>query len=133
MFFGRTKKDPPRAAQLPTGTSRDPFMAIPMVAPEVREEQSSEGELTLVHTAPVPLRYARFLGRFLGRERVSRTILDEQGTFFWRQINGRMPLNGIADAIRLHANKPDKQARKAVIAFTKDLMKRNLIVLKIPE
>ena len=132
MFFRRTKKNKDPMPQLPAEAARNPFTAIPMVAPQVSEEQSADGELTLVHTVPVPMRYARFLGRFLGREHIARTILDEQGTFFWRQIDGTRSLAEIAHAIRLHANQPDEQARKSVIAFTKDLMTRNLIVLKIP-
>lgn len=133
MLLGRTKRNKGPVLQLPLEAARNPFAAIPMVAPQVREEPSANGELTLVHTVPVPARYARFLGRFLGREHVARTILDEHGVFFWRQIDGVRTLTEIVHAIRLHANQSDAQARKAVITFTKDLMTRNLIVLKIPQ
>ena len=131
MFWRRKKKEIPAAASQTARPARDPFTAIPLVAPGVVEETSADGTLVLVHRIPVPKKYGRLLGRFLGRDRVSRTILDDNGTFFWRQIDGERTLAAIADAIRIHVNKPEREAREAVIAFTRDLMKRNLIQLKL--
>ncbi|NLL83088.1 MAG: PqqD family protein [Lentisphaerae bacterium] len=111
--------------------ARDPFEAIPLVAPDVVVEESENGTLILIHRVPVPKKYARLLGRFLGRERESRIVLDEHGTYFWRQINGERNLAEVANAIRLHMNKPEREAKEAVISFTRDLMKRNLIQLKL--
>ena len=103
-----------------------------MVAEGVREETGSAGAVVLVRAMPVPLRYARLLGRFLGRERIARTLLDEHGGFFWRQIDGVRTLGQIADAVRKQMNRPEMETRAAVISFTKDLMKRNLLSLKVP-
>ena len=131
MFLGRKKRVP---AVVPPATgrpARDPFEAVPLAAPGVAEERGDDGSLVLVHRVPVPPRYARLLGRYLGRERVSRTVLDENGAFFWRQIDGVRSLGSIADAVRVRLNQPEAQARESAVAFTKDLMKRNLIQLKL--
>jgi hypothetical protein len=102
-----------------------------MVAERVRTEVGKDGVTVLVSTTPVPMRYGRLLGRFLGRERIARVILDENGTFFWRQIDGIRDLGQIANAVRKQMNRPEMEARAAVISFTKDLMKRNLLSLKV--
>lgn len=131
MFFRRKKEQVADKPLAPKAPARNPFEAVPLIAPGVVEERDAKGMLVLVHRTPVPTRYARLLGRYLGRERTSRTILDENGTFFWQQIDGKRSLGRIADAIRINLNQPEEQAREAVISFTKDLMKRNLIQLKL--
>lgn len=103
-----------------------------MAAEGVREETGAAGAVVLVRATPVPVRYARLLGRWLGRERIARTLLDVNGGFFWRQIDGVRTLGQIADALRQQMNRPEEETREAAIAFTQDLMKRNLIVLKVP-
>jgi hypothetical protein len=132
MFGRRTKKSNRDAQPAQRKPARDPLEAVPMVAEGVRTEIGKNGVTVLVSATPVPMRYARLLGRFLGRERIARIILDENGTFFWRQIDGIRTLGQIANAVRKQMNRPEMEARAAVIAFTKDLMKRNLLSLKVP-
>jgi len=132
MFGRRTKKSNTAAQSVQRKPARDPFEAVPMVAEGVRTEVGKDGVTVLVSATPVPMRYARLLGRFLGRERIARVILDENGTFFWRQIDGIRNLGQIANAVRKQMNRPEMEARAAVISFTKDLMKRNLLSLKVP-
>lgn len=131
MFGRRTKKAIKAAHPFPQGPARDPLEAIPMVAEGVRTEVGENGATVLVSATPVPMRYARLLGRFLGRERIARVILDENGTFFWQQIDGTRTLRQISDGVRIRINRPEVESRKAVITFTKDLMRRNLVVLKL--
>jgi hypothetical protein len=131
MFWRRTKKLNTAAQPGQRKPGRDPFEAVPMVAEGVRTEVGKDGVTVLVSTTPVPMRYGRLLGRFLGRERIARVILDENGTFFWRQIDGIRNLGQIANAVRKQMNRPEMEARAAVISFTKDLMKRNLLSLKV--
>ncbi len=131
MFFSSSKKKAEAARAAAQRPARDPFVAVPILAEGVREETGAEGTVVLVRRVPVPMRYGRLLGRFLGRERVARTILDENGTFFWRQVDGVRTLGQIADAVRVKMNCPEAQARESVLAFTKDLMKRNLLSVKI--
>jgi len=131
MFFKRSRKRPAAAQPVSRAPARDPLDAVPVKAAGVTEEAGVGGALILVRRAPVPMRYARLLGRFLGGDRISRVVLDENGVFFWRQIDGVRTLRQIADAMRVRLNRPEGDARAAVIAFTKDLMKRNLIQLKL--
>ena len=131
MFGRRTKKAIKAAHPFPQGPARDPLEAIPMVAEGVRTEVGENGATVLVSATPVPMRYARLLGRFLGRERIARVILDENGTFFWQQIDGIRTLRQISDNVRVRMNRPDGDSRAAVISFTRDLMKRNLLNLKV--
>jgi hypothetical protein len=132
-MFGRRKTKSNTAAQpARPKPARDPFAAVLMAADGVREETGASGAVVLVRAMPVPMRYARLLGRFLGRERIARTLLDEHGEFFWRQIDGVRTLGQIADAVRKQMNRPEDETREAAITFTQDLMKRNLIVLKVP-
>ena len=132
MFWRRTKKSNKASQPARRKPARDPFEVVPMVAEGVRTEVGKDGVTVLVSMTPVPMRYGRLLGRFLGRERIARVILDENGTFFWRQIDGIRTLSQIANAVRKQMNRPEMEARAAVISFTKDLMKRNLLSLKVP-
>lgn len=131
MFGRRTKKAIKAAHPIPQGPARDPLEAVPMVAEGVRTEAGPSGATVLVSATPVPMRYARLLGRFLGRDRIARVILDDQGAFFWQQINGIRTLRQISDIVRIRMNRPDVESDAAVISFTRDLMKRNLVNLKV--
>lgn len=130
MLFKRKKTPPVTPATTPV-VNRDPLAAVPLKAPNVVEFSDAQGLITLERRVPVPPRYGRLLGRLLGRERKAQTALDENGTSFWQLIDGKRSLDDIANDFRIRLNIPEPEARKVVVLFTKDLMKRDLIQLKI--
>jgi hypothetical protein len=57
--------------------------------------------------------------------------LDAQGTFFWRQIDGRRSLEDIARDLARCFTLAESESREAVVVFTKMLMIRQLIHLRV--
>ncbi|OPZ28396.1 MAG: hypothetical protein BWZ02_01323 [Lentisphaerae bacterium ADurb.BinA184] len=125
----KTKAD----SALPQGMAyRNPFDAVPLVAPGVSIRAGGEaGSAFLRAELDTPdTRRGRFLRR-LHMQRAAHIKLDPQGTVFWRLIDGRRDLGEIACAIARELGLAEKDAREATIRFTRDLMLRNYIMLKI--
>ncbi len=105
----------------------DPFDAIPSLLPGVESITDAKGRLQLRRVMPPkPGIYAR-VSRLLRFEHVVRVDLDEQGSFFWTQIDGRSDLRGIADAMSRHFQLDRRDCREAVIRFSRSLMLRKLV------
>ena len=109
----------------------DPFAARPVHAPFVEAEEKN-GQIQL-RQAPPPQRGARaFLARHFSMFPFRLVCLDEHGTFYWKQIDGERTLGQIEQKLRSHYQMEPAQSRDAVILFTKMLMRRSLIALKLP-
>jgi hypothetical protein len=61
-----------------------------------------------------------------------RVNLDRCGTLYWRHIDGKRSLADIEKALRRELSLGRKESTKAVIEFTKQLMLRGLICLRLP-
>lgn len=128
-----------RSKPKPTGpppgmTWRDPFAAVPLVAPGVSvragEGADSDG-LVLRRQLDLPTsRRGRLLCR-LGLQRSAHLKLDRPGTFFWRQIDGVRDLAAIAAAVGRECRLSDAEARRATLLFTKNLMLRSFIQIRV--
>lgn len=111
----------------------DPFSATPLVAEGVEVREDSRGMIQILRDAPNGRGFlARLALRFGFRRRV-RVNLDEYGTIFWKQIDGRRSLRDIEAAIRRTTKQDREENEKAVIRFTGMLMMRHLIYLTASE
>ena len=60
-----------------------------------------------------------------------RVVLDERGAFFWGRIDGQRSLTVILGELQARFGLDPAVARWCIIEFTKQLMRRNLVELKI--
>jgi hypothetical protein len=67
----------------------------------------------------------------MGGDYPVRVALDGAARFFWKQVDGRVSLAEIAAAVRREYGMGEDEARRATIEFTKSLMRRRLIDLRI--
>ena len=115
-------------------TRKDPFAACPVHAPYV-EAREIDGKVQ-VRLQPPPSAgrggWRASLARRLTMFPFRLVCLDELGTFYWKQVDGRRTLAEIERRLRDHARLEPGQSRDAVVVFTKMLMRRSLIALKLP-
>ncbi len=72
------------------------------------------------------------LARKFGFRRAVQISLDERGSFFWAQIDGKRRLAEIERALRRQFKLNKQDSKEATILFTKMLMLRHLIHLEVP-
>lgn len=121
-----------RARRAPTPPLiRDPLAVIPLQPPEVEARRDSQGRIQLRLRPPLKgLR--KLLHRALGYD-YSRTLaLDEMGSRFYSLVDGHRTLGDIVEEMASAAGTERKLMADSVVCFTKDLMTRNLIILKVP-
>lgn len=109
---------------------KDPFDAVPFVPEHVEMREDSSGNLQI--------RVERKLGRmrtkvadWLGQDHSTMVALDEHGTFFVRQIDGERDLRAIVSAMVEHSGRERKEVEEGVVIYTKKLMVKNMIALKV--
>ena len=108
----------------------DPLAAIPLKPENVELKPDSRGCLHLRMTPPLkPLK--RKVAKWLGYDYTSRLELDEYGSHYYRLIDGQRPLSAIVDELAKKLGKERSEVAKMVVVFTKTLMTRNMVVLKI--
>jgi len=110
----------------------DPFAALPVRTPFVRARADSQGCLQIKHSPPPGRGLRGLFARYFSLFPVRRIFLDERGSFFWNQIDGQHTLADIERALNQKYAMEAQQSRDAVILFTKMLMRRGLIGLKLP-
>ena len=111
---------------------RNPLSATPIIPDYVEGKADAHG-LIYVRVAVAYREGSRFRWlqklKQLGRNQGVR--LDERGTFFWNQVDGKQSLADIEKVLRRHFNLNSKESRTAVIEFTQLLMARRLIALDV--
>ncbi len=117
----------------PAMGGRDPFAAVPVVADGVEAREDAQGRVQLRLVAPAKPGLASFVSRRLKLERRIRVNLDEYGSLFWKQIDGRRTLREIEALIRQQTGQDQTESEKATILFTRMLMLRHLVYLKVEE
>jgi len=110
----------------------DPFAACPVRIPFIRAKSDTQGRLQLKHSPPPGRGLRGFLARQFSLFSVKRIFLDERGSFFWNLIDGHRTLAEIERSLARQYDLEAQQSRDAVILFTKMLMRRGLIGLKLP-
>ncbi len=127
-------KPKPSDTEVPFGGfQRDPFGAVPLknAAAEHRQDSNACYQIRM-RLEPKPGLGGQISSR-LGFHRDVRVDLDAHGSFFWSQIDGRQDLRAIERKIREKFSLEPADSEKATIMFTKMLMLRHLIQLKIEE
>ena len=119
-----------RKSEATRGVLKDPFDAIPIIPESVEIREDREGN--------VQLRVPQDLGRmrekvadWLGQDHSSKVALDEHGSFFIRQIDGERDLKMIVVAMVEHSGRARKDVEEGVVLYTKKLMTKNMLALKI--
>ncbi len=127
--------DPPRKrSSVPSdyaGPGRDPLEAVPVrnELAEHREDSQSCYQIRM-RVPPGPGLGARVADKF-GLHKDVRVDLDSQGSFFWSQVDGSQDLRTIEGKLRQQFSLDEKESREATLLFTKSLLLRHLIQLKI--
>jgi hypothetical protein len=109
----------------------NPFAACPVPAPFVQVEETN-GQIQVRQTPPPKHGIRAFLARRFSMFPFRLVCLDERGSFYWKQIDGKRTLGEIEQRLRVEYKMEPAQSRDAVILFTKMLMRRSLIALKLP-
>ena len=112
-------------------TQRDPFAAVPSITPGVEAKLDSRSMLQLKRVIEPSSQPMRFLADKLGLRRSVRVNLDEMGTFFWQRIDGVRDLRSIAESLRTRFHLDRKECDLAVIRYTRLLMLRGLVQLRV--
>lgn len=112
-------------------TSTDPFDAVPIITPGVDAVEAPNGELHLRLRLQPQSGLSSLLSRGLGLHRDTFINLDTRGSCFWKQIDNTRSLAEIEIIIRRELGMPIHESRIAVLKFTKSLMQRGLIQLKV--
>ena len=110
----------------------DPFSAVPIIAPDV--ETHCDGRQLMQVRKKLKQKRGFFgdLTARLGFDRDTKASLDEKGSYFWRQIDGEKDLSRIERKFSGFFRIDRRESRRAIVQFTKTLMERGLIVLKVP-
>ncbi len=135
MFHRRQKKSPPEAIADPTALpARHPLDAVPLPAAGVTVDEPAPGAFILWRAIGLPAHgvFGR-IGRRLGWQRVIRVEMDATGREYWRLVDGERSLAAIAELMQSRFGWSVEQSRRAVATFTRDLMLRGLIRLRLAE
>jgi hypothetical protein len=130
MALFRKRKAPQAGAGLP---ARDPLDAVPLVAEGVEARADSRGRIQLKRTWQPAGGVRGFLARTLKYEHSARLDLDEPGSAYWRLVDGRRTLREMAAALARDSSRSEDECRKATILFTRSLMVRHFVNLKVAE
>ena len=128
MVLFRKKKPPPVLGPPHT----DPFLAVPHLDPQAKVRKEANGHLQIRRELPDRPGLSEFLARTLGFRRALRINLDERGTFFWNQVDGKCCLGKIETQVRKQYDLEMQESRAAVIVYTKALLLRHLVHLELP-
>ena len=110
--------------------ARDPLLAVPRVPAGVAVEATATG-MMVSRCLPPGRGAGGWLVRRLGGALPVRVALDERGMFYWRQIDGQRSLAAIAGELQAQFGLDAAAARWCLMEFTKQLMRRGLVELKI--
>ena len=111
----------------------DPLAAIPMIAPSVDARTEADGVVQLRQKRALG---GGALGRLCSRMGFSpdrRINLDARASRFWSLIDGQRTLHEIADRVATEWSVSPTDARSLAVQFTRDLMIRELIVLRVEQ
>lgn len=114
-------------------STRDLLAAVPIVAEDVIATPTpGRPGLKLERALPPSGRFAAWLERHFGLGRMQSYELDVVGTGFFQAIDGRRTLAQIEALLRKENRFSESESRTAVIEFTKTLMLRGLVALRVP-
>jgi len=113
-----------------TRPAQDPLdkalLAVPETEPATEAKPDNTGLIHLRRRVPAP----KWFPRWLPAGHWVRVALDQRGTWFWKQIDGRRSLLTLAERMAREFDLNPEESRAAVVSFTKMLMLRHLVVLR---
>ena len=108
----------------------NPLAAIPLKPANVELREDSQGCLHLRLTPPLgPVQ--RKVATWLRYDYTRKLTLDEHGTIYYRLVDGQHSLAAIVDELAQKLGQDRRDVATMVVTFTKMLMTRNMVVLKI--
>lgn len=110
----------------------DPFLAVAHLDPKAEVRKDTNGHLQIRRKLPDRPGLSEFLARTLGFRRALRINLDERGTFFWNQVDGKRSLGQIETQVRTYYELEAQESKTAIILYTKALLLRHLMHLELP-
>jgi hypothetical protein len=110
----------------------NPLAVVPLKPMNVEVKKDSQGMIHLKMTPPLKP-FKRKVAKWLNYDYCSKLELDEYGTFFYSLVDGQHTLSSIIDAMAEKLGQGRKETAQNVVAFTKSLMTRNMLVLMVPE
>lgn len=117
----------------PKAVARDPLLAVPIQSEGVQSHIGREGRLHLRRVLPPRGRFDRIMRRVFGTRAIVVINVDARGAYFWEQIDGRRNLHAIAQLIGIRFNLTPEAARQSTVLFTKMMMIRSLIQLRLDD
>ena len=111
-------------------TPRDPLAAIPLKPENVETREDSYGRLHLCLT-PKLGPWQQRVAIWLRYDYTRKLELDETGTQYYRLADGAHTLTAIIDKLSVQLGRDRREVATMVVTFTKMLMTRNMIALKI--
>jgi hypothetical protein len=112
------------------GVARDPLDAVPVV-PAGLTRTRVPGGLLLARRLPPEGRLGVAVERWLRVSRDRRYALDRLGAEFFAAIDGERSLAAIARKLSASLGVEEGEAQSAVKAFTKALVERGLLLLRL--
>ncbi len=111
----------------------DPLKAVPRVAVGVQAQRDDGGNLHIRKEYPQTGSLSGWMGNLLRLRKERFVNLDEKGAAFWNLIDGNRDLKSIAKVLASEWDLDETECRCAVVVYTRDLMVRNLIELKVKQ
>jgi hypothetical protein len=114
-----------------TTETTNPLAAIPLIATGVEVRRDSEALVHVQRRVEARPGFFNRIARGIGGARSVRVNLDVHGSFFWDRIDGQRTLAEIAADLQSRFGIEPAAARQATVMFTRMLMLRHIIQLKV--
>jgi hypothetical protein len=122
-----------RKAAVAARPARDPLDAVPLAAEGVEARVGQGGLVQLKRTWHSAHGMRRLLARALKYEHSARLDLDALGSAYWRLVDGRRTVREVAAELARELSREEVECRKATIQFTRSLVIRHFVDLKVPK
>lgn len=111
----------------------NPFDAVPIKATAVEAREDDQSCICLRRTVETRFSRIPLLGRIFPKQENFWFQLDGLGSEFWKLIDGERNLGDIELRLRKKLKLEEDLSRQSVMQYTKALMLRGLIMLKVTQ
>ncbi len=113
--------------------TQDPLQAVPVINSTVTAVHLDGNALRLDCVLAPSNAVERFCATKLGFKKRVSVLLDAAGAFYWNSIDGVRTLAEIENLLRQQYGFEAQQSCDAVMEFTKKMMLKGVIFLRLPE
>jgi len=110
----------------------NPLQAIPVPEQGVETKYDPKSRAQLRRVLPPKRGMYAWISKRMGYQHFTRIDLDEGGSLFWKEVDGKTSLNEVANRLKESFDCTHEQAIKACLTFSRELMLRRMICLRIP-